>query len=70
VGVNISTTDYSKIAHYLTRPASLISIDRYTRVWERELLGSPVQFIHRYTDPNRLLVVVGEKILKHFLAGL
>uniref|UniRef100_A0A6M3LZJ3 Uncharacterized protein n=1 Tax=viral metagenome TaxID=1070528 RepID=A0A6M3LZJ3_9ZZZZ len=67
MGTQISLSDYSKIAHYLTRPASLISIDRYTRVWERDLLGSPVQFIHRYTDPNRLLVVVGEAILKSFL---
>lgn len=67
MGVNISFADYKKVARYLTQPASLVSVDRYTRVWERELLGSPVQFIHRYTDPNRLLVVVGEKVLKSFL---
>lgn len=69
MGANISFSDYQKVSRFLTRPASFVRLDRYTRVWEKSYFGEPIQFIHKYTDPQRLLVIVGERTIK-FLIGL
>lgn len=67
MGLKIPIGEYRKLYSYLTKPSRLVSVDRYVKVWEREYLGSPIQFIQRYTDPLELLVIVGERALKRLL---
>lgn len=67
MGVKLSWADYRNVSRVLTRPASFVSVDRYVAKWEKEYLGDPIQFIHKYTDPGSLLVIIGERAIKSLL---
>ena len=67
MGVKLSWSAYRRVYQFVTAPDRLVSVDRYTQVWEKYLLGDPVQFIHKYTEPDRLLVIIGERIIKKLL---
>lgn len=67
MGVHISLYDFQRASRFLTRPGSIVSASRFERTIEKELFGQSIQFIFKYTDPERFLVIVGERLIKKLL---
>lgn len=67
MGVHISWQDFRQVSRFLERPGTLISATRFEHIIEKKLFGEPIQFIQKYTDPERLLVIVGERLIKALL---